>query len=102
MARCSECGATLPEEIDKGTGVYCDECGHGQMVTDGGQETRQRREVTYRVWCEHEGCDFEREGSAKHPQLAQREANAHMVGHGLVTDHHETYRSVDTEGGRDA
>ncbi|RDZ61408.1 hypothetical protein C5B90_19245 [Haloferax sp. Atlit-12N] len=33
---CSECGAVLPEEIIEGTGVYCDECGTGQMVTDGG------------------------------------------------------------------
>jgi transposase-like protein len=33
---CSHCGATLPEEIDEGAGVYCTECGHGQLVTDGG------------------------------------------------------------------
>ncbi|MEE6210884.1 hypothetical protein U3A55_12065 [Salarchaeum sp. III] len=33
---CSECGASLPEEIDEGTGVYCSECGHGQLVADGG------------------------------------------------------------------
>jgi len=38
MADCSHCGATLPEEIDDGTGVYCSECGHGQLVTDGGTE----------------------------------------------------------------
>lgn len=34
--RCSECGAVLPEEIEPDTGVYCPECGTGQMVTDGG------------------------------------------------------------------
>lgn len=34
---CSECGATLPREIDEGAGVYCPECGTGQHVTDGGQ-----------------------------------------------------------------
>ena len=33
---CAECGSTLPKEIDEGTGVYCNECGHGQLVTDGG------------------------------------------------------------------
>jgi hypothetical protein len=35
---CAHCGATLPAEIDEGTGVYCTECGHGQLVTDGGAE----------------------------------------------------------------
>ena len=29
---CVECGARLPKEIDEETGVYCDECGTGQMV----------------------------------------------------------------------
>jgi len=45
MADCSHCGATLPEEIDDGTGVYCTECGHGQLVTDGGQRTVQIGQV---------------------------------------------------------
>lgn len=39
MAVCSECGATLPQEIDEGADVYCTECGTGQHVTDGGQPT---------------------------------------------------------------
>lgn len=32
MAKCSECGHTLPEEIDEGAGVYCPNCGTGQHV----------------------------------------------------------------------
>lgn len=35
---CTECGADLPEEIDPGTGVYCDVCGTGQHVADGGDD----------------------------------------------------------------
>lgn len=35
---CSECGADLPDEIDPGTGVYCDVCGTGQHVADGGDD----------------------------------------------------------------
>ena len=42
---CAECGATLPEEIDEGTGVYCTECGHGQPVSDGGQTANPSRAV---------------------------------------------------------
>lgn len=38
MTACSNCGEELPEEIDEGTGVYCENCGHGQMVTDGSGE----------------------------------------------------------------
>ncbi|ELZ84434.1 hypothetical protein C453_12846 [Haloferax elongans ATCC BAA-1513] len=34
--QCSNCGSHLPEEIDEGTGVYCPDCGLGQLVTDGG------------------------------------------------------------------
>lgn len=34
---CAECGAVLPEEIEPGTGVYCNECGTGQHVPQGGE-----------------------------------------------------------------
>lgn len=35
--RCVSCGGYLPEEIEDDTGVYCPNCGTGQLVTDGGQ-----------------------------------------------------------------
>lgn len=55
---CSECGATLPREIDEGAGVYCPECGTGQHVTDGGQPE------PYRIECED--CPFDvRQPTAK-------------------------------------
>ena len=53
--------------------------------------------VTYRVWCEHEGCNFEQDGNARNLQLAQKKADGYIVGHGLNTEHHETYLSVDTD-----
>ena len=46
---CSHCGATLPEEIDEGTGVYCTECGHGQLVTDGGTADPEVFEISVRL-----------------------------------------------------
>lgn len=54
-------------------------------------------DVTYRVWCEHAGCDFERESTARNAQLAQKKAQGYVVGHGLDTGHHETFCSVDPE-----
>jgi hypothetical protein len=51
-------------------------------------------DVMYRVWCEREECNFEREGGARNAQLAQKKANGYIVGHGLDTGHHETYREV--------
>jgi len=48
-SRCSECGAALPEEIEPGTGVYCTQCGTGQLVTDGGEVTIQRATVLKKI-----------------------------------------------------
>ena len=33
-SKCVECGGWLPEEIDRGTGVYCPKCGTGQLVEE--------------------------------------------------------------------
>lgn len=43
--RCSECGSILPDEIEPGTGVYCDQCGTGQLVPDGGPDAVVEDEV---------------------------------------------------------
>jgi len=50
--------------------------------------------LIYRVWCEHEGCEFDRKESAKSRRLAQKNANGYIVGHHLDTGHYETYRSL--------
>lgn len=50
VSRCAECGAVLPEEIDPGTGVYCTECGHGQLVTDGGRDVQALYKRATNTW----------------------------------------------------
>jgi hypothetical protein len=59
-------------------------------------ESAHSTSVTYRVWCERDGCGFEREGDARNAVLAQKRANGYIVGHGLDTGHHETYREVNS------
>jgi len=54
-------------------------------------------DVSYLVWCEREGCDFEKTGTARNGYLAQRAASTYIFEHGLDTGHHETFLSVDTE-----
>jgi len=54
-------------------------------------------DVTYRVWCEHDGCNFEREGVKRTRYLARKKASGYIVGHALDTGHHETYRSLSTD-----
>lgn len=51
--------------------------------------------VEYYCWCENEDCDWDREGECRTLRLAQKETSGKMVGHGLKTGHHQTYRDID-------
>lgn len=48
--------------------------------------------VTYRCWCEHDGCDWTREVTERTNDLAQRCSAAVMSGHGIAENHHRTFR----------
>lgn len=53
-------------------------------------DTANDDEVTWKAWCEHDGCDWTNEATAGTTELAQRLSSSAMVGHGLAEGHHET------------
>lgn len=101
---CTECGASLPEEIDEGTGVYCSECGHGQLVTDGGQ-TVNAETVVLEALATFDGAAprnrlADRAGSTVGRGTAER-AIDELDRRGVVIIVDDEVRRVETDGGVD-
>lgn len=53
--------------------------------------TETANAVTYRAWCEHDGCDWEQETTDPDPVRVQEKSSRRMFAHGMATGHHETY-----------
>lgn len=59
-------------------------------------------EFTYRCWCEHDDCDWEREITDDDAERAQELSGTAMFAHGIATEHHETKRErIETDGGEE-